>query len=354
MRHLKSLAWLAATAVAATIQTVFFAVAANDMASSIAISMLTPAAYLAFGQCIREALGQKDQHWRLYAVVAVLTCLGVALRLADVPFVYRTSIFQASCALALGDCLFRLWKYKGRGAAEYALCVVVGGTAAMFVYRFFAYPIMFSVGTKYVTISASDHERTTLTVSAILSVAALFLALARIINGVIYDYRRLSEMDSLTGLLNHQAFHRLASPAGKTGGSVIFCDIDHFKSINDRFGHLAGDKALRAFADLLKASGFAAGRLGGEEFALILPDLAPEVAAIEAERLRMKYAGMRHSALAEDARVTASFGIAGYEPGEEPRRAFSRADAALYAAKSSGRNRVALHVEEETAASAAA
>jgi diguanylate cyclase (GGDEF)-like protein len=154
------------------------------------------------------------------------------------------------------------------------------------------------------------------------------------------NYRSRSESDSLTGLLNHQAFHQLGSVPSKEGGSVIFCDIDHFKLINDRFGHLTGDKALCAFANLLRASGYQAGRIGGEEFGVIVPRLSAGAAMIVADRVRKKFGNLRHADMPPEQRISASFGVAEYGPGQSPQSAFIRADAALYEAKRAGRDSV--------------
>lgn len=343
MRRMPSLAWLAATAIAATVQTVFLSDAHEAAASSIAVSVLTPFAYLCFGQSLRVALGQRHQNWGIYAVVAGLIALGIGLKLADVPFVQRTPVFQLSCALALLDSLQRLLAHRGRGAIEWGLVAVVSGVMAIFVFRGATYPLLYPTDISYAALRSGSVESVTLLLSAALSVPAVFLLLARIINGVIVNYRRRSELDGLTGLLNHQAFHQLGEAMSKDGGSVVFCDIDHFKSINDRFGHLAGDRALCAFADLLRGSGYEAGRVGGEEFALIMPGLSTAAAGIEAERLRNRFHTLRHADMPAEQRISASFGVAAYASGQSARTAFGPADEALYAAKRSGRNRVAQH-----------
>lgn len=354
MRRMPSLAWLAATSVMATLETFFLADAQFVTTSGLGVAIVTPVAYVFFGQALRTVLGQRYQNWALYGAIFILTAIVVVTKFTDMPFVYRTVFFQLACFLALFDCVHRIFKHSQRGLIDYGLMATVSGLMAIFAFRMVAYPTMFDLSTSYAEIIETGIEPLTLVFSAILSVVAVFLMLARIINGVIVAYRRRSELDSLTGLLNHQAFHQLASVADKTGGSVIFCDIDHFKSINDRFGHSAGDKALCAFAELLRLSGYSTGRLGGEEFAVLLPGVSTSVAMIEADRLRKKFSDLRHANMPADLRITASFGVAGYEAGEEPRARFSSADASLYAAKSSGRNRVTLHEDEDAARSAAA
>ncbi|MBA3261986.1 MAG: GGDEF domain-containing protein [Thermoleophilaceae bacterium] len=157
--------------------------------------------------------------------------------------------------------------------------------------------------------------------------------------------RALATTDGLTGLLNQRAFHeRLerevagALAAGRPLGLVVI-DLDHFKAVNDRYGHAQGDRVLEAVAERLtsvvRATDVAA-RLGGEEFALILPDAGPASAAATAERARVAIAALTVGARS----LTASAGIATCpENGTEAARLLQRADSALYSAKRSGRNR---------------
>lgn len=346
MRRLTSLAWLTATVTSATLQTVFLANAESETVSSVVVSVLTPLAYLCYGQTVRAALGQKHQNWRLYGVIAVLVAINVVMKFYDVAFVYRTLPFQLACALALGDSLQRLYVHKGKEWLDRTLFVVVTGVAALFVFRFFTYPFLFPADMAYAELRRTPYEAGTLILSAVFSVPAVLLLLARIIGSVIANYRQRSESDGLTGLYNHQALHQIGAAPSKTGGSVIFCDIDLFKSVNDAFGHPAGDRVLCAFADLLRASGHTAGRVGGEEFAVILQSLAGGEAMAVAERVRRRFYDASHAGLPSEQRVSASFGIASYGPGESPASAFVRADRALYQAKTAGRNRVVLAVSD--------
>jgi len=126
--------------------------------------------------------------------------------------------------------------------------------------------------------------------------------------------------------------------------AVVMLDIDHFKTINDRHGHAAGDQALKHTAALLQTSVREVdrvGRFGGEEFVVLLPGMSLERAAQTAEALR---AGLAAGPLTRDGEplvLSASFGVAEWDgPNEEPSRLLLRADRALYRAKRAGRNRV--------------
>ena len=153
--------------------------------------------------------------------------------------------------------------------------------------------------------------------------------------------------DSLTGLLNRRAlFDEYGTrPMGTTTAVIVF-DIDHFKSVNDRFGHAAGDRVLKVFAGELAAhcrTGDTAARLGGEEFALVLKEIMPGRAELAAERIRRAFESREIHIDDEVLTCTVSVGVA---PGRSKPLDFeamlSAADKALYTAKRAGRNRVEL------------
>ncbi len=155
---------------------------------------------------------------------------------------------------------------------------------------------------------------------------------------------RLAETDPLTGALNRRAFFNrariAANRAGQPGGvSAILADIDHFKRINDAHGHDVGDAAITAVADLIGEEGIG-GRLGGEEFAVILPERHLSDAVSCAERLRARVAALRIPAGDHIVRLTCSFGVSTWIEDDSVEGLIKRADVALYAAKTGGRNRV--------------
>lgn len=162
--------------------------------------------------------------------------------------------------------------------------------------------------------------------------------------------RALSELattDALTGVRNRRAFdHSLQLELAiverrTTPLSLLMLDVDHFKRINDSFGHEAGDKVLLAIAQLLTGCARimdVVARVGGEEFAIILPTTDAAGAMEVAERMRMAVA--QANWLAHP--VTISVGVAALQPKEDACSLYARADAAMYAAKTSGRNRTVL------------
>jgi diguanylate cyclase (GGDEF)-like protein len=155
--------------------------------------------------------------------------------------------------------------------------------------------------------------------------------------------------DFLTGLQNRRAFYedgeRLLRSLEVSGrpAAVLMFDIDHFKSINDRYGHAGGDVAIRAIAQLIRAQlpvGDLAARLGGEEFALLLPDMKLEDAVGVAERVRDACEHMEVEFDGQKIAFTTSVGVAALHAGNTLDGWIAHADAALYRSKQQGRNRV--------------
>ena len=155
----------------------------------------------------------------------------------------------------------------------------------------------------------------------------------------------LADCDGLTGLYNHRAFHEqlhrataVEAGAEPVPVAVLMLDLDHFKTVNDRHGHVVGDEVLRAVTAAIQASirpCDIAARIGGEEFAVLLPGAAPETAGEIAERLRAAV-----DRIEEPVPVTASIGVTSSHTGVDGAELLERADSALYEAKRRGRNRV--------------
>jgi diguanylate cyclase (GGDEF)-like protein/PAS domain S-box-containing protein len=166
------------------------------------------------------------------------------------------------------------------------------------------------------------------------------------------ELRAQSNHDALTGLYNRhfleESFGRELLLAARAGHpvSIIMADLDHFKAVNDTFGHLAGDQVLRTFGALLSSNARASDiicRYGGEEFLLILPGMTKEGARQRAEHLRQVMAGTTVSHGHHQITVSTSLGIAAYPgDGRTEDELIAAADGALYAAKTQGRNRVNL------------
>jgi diguanylate cyclase (GGDEF)-like protein len=190
--------------------------------------------------------------------------------------------------------------------------------------------------------------RTTLFVEATVTVAlvtALVVLLKERLAGAIERLRETATRDALTGVPNRRAFEWLLDrevDRALRGGSValVVADLDRFKSVNDRLGHAAGDRALKRFCEVaeqrLRRFDLIA-RIGGEEFAVILPDTDAEGADAFAERL---VAAVREETAGDEAPLTVSAGVADCPgAGETAGELLLAADRALYAAKADGRDR---------------
>ena len=161
-------------------------------------------------------------------------------------------------------------------------------------------------------------------------------------------FERLALQDGLTGLLNRRALdERLAQEVERARRhghplTVALGDIDHFKRINDTYGHLGGDEALKAVARLCQATargGDSVGRYGGEEIALLLPETTAEEGLAVCERLRRAIEDHDWASLAPGLRVTISIGLSDRPDAPHPAALLAAADAHLYQAKQGGRNR---------------
>jgi diguanylate cyclase (GGDEF)-like protein/putative nucleotidyltransferase with HDIG domain len=212
------------------------------------------------------------------------------------------------------------------------------------------------------TVAAMGHgggqpaQHWLMTVWTVLVVGAFITILRRRMGTLIEKLSNAASTDPLTGLLNRRGFqdvfdlelersHRNGRPC-----ALLVGDLDHFKSVNDLLGHPAGDERLQRFARLLTAGKRridAAARMGGEEFALLLPETDEHGAYVIAERLRL---AVRDAFATDQVALTASFGVAAYPThGVDGDQLLQAADQALYVAKQLGRDRTAIYKPEVTA-----
>jgi diguanylate cyclase (GGDEF)-like protein len=191
-------------------------------------------------------------------------------------------------------------------------------------------------------------------------VAGLRTALTRRTAELEDTLERLHELamrDDLTGLYNRRQLmeylkrQKALADRNTLGFALCYVDLDHFKRVNDRFGHTRGDEVLKEFAEIamkvVREEDFVA-RIGGEEFVMVLINAALKDAEMVANRLRQQTEVMTIDPADLDFTVTASVGIAIYTDHEEIERLLDRADAAMYKAKRLGRNRVIVAGQNET------
>lgn len=205
------------------------------------------------------------------------------------------------------------------------------------------------------TLGASDDffsSNYAFLMQALASIFGLFLALSALATQVVdllARYRREAMIDPLSGLFNRRGFDEAVAALGPLhagSGSLILCDIDHFKAVNDEYGHALGDRVIAALARLLaKAvpSDAIVARFGGEEFVLFLPGADAARAAEIANAVRERFASEIGPRLGLARPVTASFGLSAVQGSDGSiQDSIVKADQALYEAKAHGRNRVCI------------
>jgi diguanylate cyclase (GGDEF)-like protein len=251
-----------------------------------------------------------------------------------------------------GVCLVvaaQLRAIPARAQIENLLLALAVLSAVNFLVRPLIVMVLYGPYTSYDGFYTSLYWTTALLSHAILS---LLIALA-VFTAEALDLMKMLRSESLTdplsGLLNRRGFEAKASAlldtcaSSKLPVSLVVADLDRFKALNDRHGHAAGDRVIAAFSSRLReAAGTRAiaGRLGGEEFAVLLPLADPAAARLFAEAVRTVFSGWPIEGLPPDIRVTGSFGIASHSGGESLDELTRRADEALYHAKRDGRDSV--------------
>ncbi|KXU30724.1 diguanylate cyclase [Sphingobium sp. 22B] len=303
--------------------------------------LLFASGFLLFSQALLE---RWRPNWLLRVRIAiwalsVMLC-AVSLMLDNLPFELAASDF--GCFLLIGLPLIagrdRLDNWSDRTLFGAATLVAVDN-----LIRGSTVPLTLSGG----SFLSSDYA---FLMQALACVLGLFLALAALAANMLdllARYQRDALHDPLSGLLNRRGFDDAIGQRARklpTQGSLIVCDIDHFKSINDAHGHALGDRVIVTLARILvqfaPAEAITA-RFGGEEFILFLPDADAARAATVANDIRESIAQEVARQLGLSRPLTASFGLSAVQPGDAAiHDAIARADAALYEAKTHGRNRV--------------
>ncbi|WP_224023687.1 GGDEF domain-containing protein [Burkholderia vietnamiensis] len=324
-----------------------------DTLSVVAANMLMAWAAVAYYAGCARFLG-RPAHWPV--LLASLLPLGIALvywryAVDSIPLrVLVTTLFTAAVCIAVALLVLR-HRPSGRSAYSYrvtaamaflfALCQIARGIYFMTLDEASS-PLMFASTGNVILLVAAAAIMPTLSMSSMMMVHDVLLA----------DAREAANRDFLTGALSRKGFEALAhvqlAEAGKQGSptALLIVDLDHFKAINDTLGHAGGDAVLREFVRVTQMQlrrGDVLGRMGGEEFAVLLPATALDDARAIAERLRHAVAAQPMTTAAGPCRYSISCGVAGWRAGETLDHLSARADAALYEAKRSGRNRVCLH-----------
>jgi len=286
--------------------------------------------------------------WRVMAVLFALSVAEVYL-IQDLPrhSILRMTLYQSPYALMQLIGLAIVWRSRARHGLDIALMALLAASAAQFLSKPFLAAALGGWGANPQAYLDSAYAMISQAMGAIFGFALALLALVILTRDMLRAATERSETDTLSGLLNRRGFEARAETALREAArrgqpvSLVIADIDHFKSINDTFGHASGDRVIAAFASFLgttAAEHHAAGRIGGEEFAIVLAGANLPAARLFAEGARSAFAALSIDGLPEGQHFTASFGVAELSPGESIAELLARADAALYVAKNDGRD----------------
>lgn len=288
---------------------------------------------------------------RQLAVLSLAASVGflLAILIRPAPSAHRRllgivhDVGAVSIAMALG----------GPAAAPYAglyLLVALGnGFRYGTRYLYFAATLSIVAFAALYFVSAYWHTRGTLSLNVFITLAVVSFYVGRKLASL-HDARDELEVrasrDALTGLLNRMEFESSVAEImarEPTGHALLFCDLDRFKAVNDAAGHAAGDKLLADVGAIIAGCarpGDLCGRAGGDEFCLLLCRCSPETAREIADRIRRKVSGYRLAWANTYFAVEISIGVAPSSAVTDVSSLFRLADAACYAAKNSGRNRI--------------
>lgn len=295
-----------------------------------------------------ERVGQKLDITSM-AVIYVLSAasLAVAVTVSD-DAAPRLILVNMGYGVMFAMGVATLLSGRRRQVLDVAIIVMLGFQAADFLIRP-TMTIMYEQAIPAAQYRESIYYSLIGLVLAVKMVASTMVLIGATVAEWMDTLRESGERDALTGLRNRGAFEqemhtmlpRAQAEARRV--SLVVADIDHFKQVNDIWGHQAGDRAIAAFGRLIDEAirgCDVAGRVGGEEFCIAVWNCANDPAERLAERIRVAFERLEHEGIRGDIRLTASLGVATARPGESYERLFARADEALYRAKDQGRNRV--------------
>lgn len=289
--------------------------------------------------------------WRTMALFLVVATISVAL-VEHLPrqSMVRMMAYQLPYAVMLGIGTILVYASKSpRQPLDYLLMGLLLASGLQFLAKPFIAIETGGSGANPQTYLESSYAQISQSLGTVFGLAIALLLLVMFARDILAEATIKSETDALSSLLNRRGFESQARGAlrhaARQGAAVslVITDLDDFKSINDNFGHESGDLVIKAFGALLhdaKPQNSVVGRIGGEEFAILLPGSHLGLARLFAEGTRSAFGAMPIDGLPEDRRCSASFGVAEWSPGEGFGDLMRRADQALYAAKKGGRDRV--------------
>jgi len=313
------------------------------------------AAFLGAMSCVTIGIAARYRQpipWLLVGITAVLSILAnwIAYDIGRDSLI-RMLAYQAPYALLQAIAAHLVWRSRRRQPLDVALLILFCLSVVQFITKPLVAQWTGGVGDFAQSYIATTYALYSQSLGAILQVAVGLLTLLMLVRDMLVEATARSETDPLSALLNRRGFEERAMAAlsvATQGGmpiALVASDLDSFKSINDNFGHDTGDQVIIAFASLLGSNPPAkaiVSRMGGEEFAVLLPGTNLAAARLYAETLRTAFGSLPIGALPGHVRVTASFGVAEFDGSESLSDLRRRADAALYVSKRGGRDRVSV------------
>ncbi|PWJ91519.1 diguanylate cyclase (GGDEF)-like protein [Mesorhizobium loti] len=293
--------------------------------------------------------------WKPMLLFLVATTIAVYF-VQDLPrqSLVRMMAYQLPYAVMQFIGLAIVWSSRQRPARlDRILMAVLAASGLQFASKPFIAHALGGWGANPQAYLQSNYALVSQSLGTVFALALALLMLAILVRDVLAEVTSKSETDTLSRLLNRGGFTRHAElavlGAMRQGVPValVIADLDHFKSVNDSFGHASGDRVIETFAGFLReaaAGHYVAGRIGGEEFAIILPGTNLAAARLFAEGTRSAFGALPIDGLPADNRCTASFGVAELHPSEDFADLMRRADQALYQAKNAGRDCVRVSV----------
>jgi len=318
--------------------------------------LLMVASMLLMGRGLRHFLGQPAADAEAGALLVLVAGAGWVCNLLPVEQAapIRIAVNSSSLAWVLARAAIRSWpplrlEFSERTALFVTAPLLAG--VALGVFRLGALVLDPTEGVRPLPLDSPPNLAAALVMLLLYMLLQVCLATAALLR-MVHKLRLLSQRDSLTGLVNRaewlrqlDAQHRWLGRYGEPY-AVLMIDVDHFKSVNDTWGHAAGDAVLISIAQLLMASARdvdVIGRVGGEEFCVLLPRADPVSARRIAERLRQAIADTEFAWRQQAIGLTVSIGLAMVTDADEtPQQVMHRVDMALYQAKRGGRNRTSM------------
>lgn len=335
-----AMAWLTATLACVGAETLVFRYAVQSSLGIGAISILVPLAYLCAGNAIRQSLQREIASSKQVWIFAGLIGLSLLLLVLGVPVFYQCIPFQLAGVYIFGATIRIQLRQRFRSFIDNALLLLCFGSMIGVAIRAPMFPVLLGEPTPLQIMEIATFEDVFVKALSLLTSGLAVLLIAKIVANVITIHKHQAERDDLTGLLNRRMFNEVVDEVGDATGSVVMCDIDRFKTVNDLYGHHVGDEVIRTFACILSHFGDYAGRVGGEEFALLLMNTPLEEAVRIADAIRIEFHQTRYEAIDPNIALSASFGVCCFGQGKSIETALRSADEALYRAKAEGRNRV--------------